>query len=144
MASGRATIATNLATLLGTIKIANGYSTNAGQNLHQHPATAMNTLPAYAWRDGDAQVNAGAEIGRFEHELLLEIGAFAEGSTAIAVAREMLADVATALRANPTLTGACLRTMITAHNIVTEHSDKLKAVGTITIKAIYRTAAHTL
>lgn len=142
--SVRQAIVDAVAALLATITQANGYGTDAGRRVREHPNAPHTQLPAYLFRDTSASVEAGAEIGRFEHALNVEITGLAEGAEPTALARTLMKDVCTALRADPTLNGTCHRVRIVSHAIESEAAEKKFAAGTLTIAAVYRTPAHTL
>lgn len=142
--SQRQSIVTAVGELLATLTKANGYSSDGGRRVKEHPEAPMPTMPAYLFRDTIANVTAGAEIGRHEHSLNIEITALAGGANSVEAARAMLSDVCTAMRIDPTIGGTCNRVSIVAHSIQTDQAEKKFAAGTLTIAAIYRTAAHTI
>lgn len=140
------TITDAVGTLLATIKVSNGYSTNGGLSLHQdlpHPLE-QEKLPAYSWADTDCENDAEAEIGRLNHRLAFTVDACASGTTCRKKVRGMLEDVVTALGLDDTLGGTCQRITLESRSISSTQTEKKIANGTITFTIIYRTARFTL
>jgi len=146
MPTRRQEIVTALAARLATIKKSNGYATDAGRNVREHPdaPATVDSLPAYVWKDGDAEVNAGAEIGRYEHSMEVEITAMCAGSDKGALARAMMQDVLTAISPDETLGGLCRRISLQRHGVSIEQAERKFAFGVVTLTILYRTAHLTL
>jgi len=146
MPTRRQEIVTALAARLATIKKSNGYATDAGRRVVEHPDAPFifDQLPAYSWSDGDTEVNAGAEIGRYEHVMAVEVVAHCSGVDKGALAREMMADVLTSLRSDQTLGGLCQRISLIRHSVDIQQPERKIAFGLVVLNITYRTAHLTL
>lgn len=142
MSSTRQQIVTALDTLMKTIKVVNGYQTNAGLNVFVWRSTPLEQtdLPAILLRDTTDPIDAEGVTDRADHLLTVEFALYASGATADAASRTLVEDVLKALGTSPTLSGKCYDMRPTASNLVAEHQDIRLAAASLTIQIRYRTS----
>lgn len=143
MSSTRQNIVTALDTLLKTIKVVNGYQTNAGLNVFEWRGTPLEQtdLPAILFRDTTDPIDSEGVTDRADHLLTVELAMYAAGSTAPASSRVLIEDVLKALGSSPTLGVAAVYDMRpAASNLVAEHEGIRLAAASLTIQIRYRTS----
>ena len=101
----------------------------------------VSELPALIVKDGEAPVDAGAEIGRFQHNLTISVECLDHGTTAETAVRSMMEDVLTAVGSDPTFGGLAHRTTITGTNLIVEHQKERVAAGVVGLIIRYRVGA---
>ena len=140
------TILSAIGTLLATMRVSSGYSSNGGLNLHEglsHPLE-NEPLPAYAWDASGSDGDDAEEIGRWEHTLSISVEACASGDDCKITARRMVEDVITALGIDDTLGGTVEKINPPSWTVgVTQKENKI-ASGLLTFSVIYRTERFAL
>ncbi len=109
--SKRQQIIDAIKTRLQTIKIANGYSTNIGNNVFEwkHSPVSAEKASGLVFRDVSNTIEIGV-LGRFRWKLGIEIEIITAGGTASADIRKMIADVYKAINADIFWNGLALNT----------------------------------
>jgi len=95
---------TAIDTKLKTILVANGYRSNLGLNVEEWDLTPLDIAGGETFRltyRDDEEGRADVTVGAQDIALALTIAILTSGSTSLADIREMLADLATAMYADP-------------------------------------------
>lgn len=126
---------------LRAITIANGYHTNAGNNVYAWLDRPMqpSKLPAIVYRDAIVSKENGA-IGTFRWSLQIEIAVFAEdGVHTASTTRKVIADVLKAVGAGDAERwgGNAEDTILGGSETAIERHDKIEGASVITINIIY-------
>lgn len=96
-------------------------------------------VPAISFWD-TAQSLGDGPIGFFEHRLEMTIAGFVTGSTSLATARDMLADICAAIGSDPKWGGLAKWTEITAQNLNAAQEGEIVAGCEVQIVVVYETA----
>ncbi|GEM_PF-4472388 len=92
-------------------------------------------------RDFDSQKRReGVEVGKHEHSLLIDIDVPVRGGTAEDTVRDLLADLAAAVGADPKLGGLARWTSIETDRLTVEEGGQRIAGGGLSLVVSYRTA----
>ncbi len=126
---------------LQTIAIANGYSADLADNVHEWPAlnVSLDKMPAAIVTDPGGQIDDAGVIGRTDHSLQVEIELIAKGATAVADIRALVGDVLTAVGTDPEWSGLAVDTTATGVQIAVEEHKHLFAGAQIDLEILYRT-----
>lgn len=137
--SKRQIILNAIDTALKTIKIANGYETDLGNNIFEWREEPLqeSELPAAIWRDTDEPVEF--TIGAHEHKLTVEIELYAVGPTSPTILRKLIADVVKLVGANLTWSGNAEDTKPQTEDIKTEKESRRIAGALVKFEVIYTT-----
>ena len=133
---------TAIDTRLKLITIANGYETNAGNNVYEFWDVALedDELPAIIWRDGaeDSELVVNTTQGR---TLTVELILQALGVTAPAILRKLIADVEKAIAVDNTWGGIAIFTsvMTIVDTFDVEHKDRRIGACRARFTVLYRT-----
>lgn len=131
-----------IGTRLQGITIANGYNTNAGNNVFADRVTPLieTELPGLIYRDPEEDEEA-LTMGYHQMTLKVEIEAVTYGAIAPKdVRNKLIADVKKAVRTDLTWGGLALDTRITGRSLQIEQKDHLIAGATIRLEIDYREA----
>lgn len=122
--SKRQTVMTAIAAQLATITVANGYETNAGNNVFEHRVVPLELteLPALIYRDTDDVVEL--TIGEDMHTLSVEVEGVVSGTSSATTMRKLLADIVKAMAADVTFGGVVEDTNVSGETINTEQAEK--------------------
>ncbi len=142
--SKRQLVCTALDTRLKTILTASGYNTNLGLQVHEWRETPLDLsdLPACIWRDrseDDGNATIGGTIGYQIHQLKMELSVFISGSTTPSQARQILADIQTAIGVDQTFGGLADRTDPLSNELEIAHEENEVGRLTVNITITYRT-----
>lgn len=118
-------------TLLQTIKTANGYETNLGNNVFEWRPTALeeNELPGLVFRDKPGKI-AWLSIGKHRNEINVEVEVKVSGSTTPATLRKCIADLIKCVGTEANKAGAVLNNLAEdiqhgdAPELETDHANK--------------------
>ena len=135
-----------LDTVLKTILISNGYSTNAGQNVYDWITQNLpiSSLPAYAYKNtgdtgGRIVTIAGPVNSIREYILNLDVNCIAQGSTTRSQIRDMMADLMRAIGTDQTFGGLALYTEFSGDETAIEQQEETVGSTTVKIAITYRT-----
>jgi hypothetical protein len=128
-------------TQLQTILTANSYETDAGGNVYEWRDTDRSPFEADEVADGainfrDTDDPIAVTVGQDEHNLLIEIDAYANTTSAI---RKLAADILTAMAEDKTFGGLCEDTSELAQDMSVEHGEKRVFKAALRFKVEYRT-----
>lgn len=129
-----------------SILIANGYSADIGNKVHEWKTVDLDPvkLPALLLRDTTDTMPTEGIGDRRHHELAIETRLVFSGKTSAADARQMIGDVAKALGIDPTWGGLAYQTLLNSADIDMEHYDRLFCVAQVDFTVLYRTKLWTL
>jgi len=144
----RQDIVTSLASLLGTISIGAGFSTNCGANVFVWRRTTLKDeeVPCICVWDTVAERNDDyAPIGFQGWDLHVGVIAYFEPSTPASVARLALDDVVKAIGTNPNLSGLADRHIeVMSHEIALDNKTNTVGMARIQLVIPYVVSLHKL
>ena len=128
-------------TQLRTILTANSYNTDAGGHVYEWRDTDNSPIEATEVEDGaivfrDTDDPVEVTVGQDEHNLLIEIDAYANTPSAI---RQLIADAITAMAEDKTFGGLCEDTSELAQDMSVEHIEKRVFKAALRFRVEYRT-----
>ena len=142
----RKRIMTAFDTRLRTIRVVNGYATNAGANVYDWLTTnlAVSSLPAITYKDpvvsgGEVVTIAGPVDSQREFEMDVECTLISNGAGIRAVIRDMIADLIRAIGVDPTWGGLALSTDLSGDDTEIEQHEETIGSCTVKTRVIYRT-----
>lgn len=100
----------------------------------------VDQLPAVLIRDTvDTMPTDGIGTGRRDHDLQVEITCMFSGSTSVADARELAAELVTSIGTDPTWSALAFDTILTSVDLNLEDANQLISAAQIEISIRYRT-----
>ena len=137
--SKRQQIVTAIDARLKTIRVVNGYETNAGNNVYEWRSSAMieSELPGLIYRD--TQETEALSIGYQVHTLTIEIEGYVVGNAAPANLRKLIADVIKAIGVDSLWSALAEDTRSVEETIQVEQEERRIAGTRIKIEVDYRT-----
>jgi hypothetical protein len=136
----RQNIITALKTRMQTIRIGNGYNTDAGMNVFDwlEYSTDATVRPAIIIRDTDDSVEEyGAHVK--DRKLSVEILIQTDGSDAVKDARSIIGDVEKVLGTDETLGGYCYAAEDAGNEMESKHEEDILVTAKIKLMLHYRT-----
>jgi hypothetical protein len=137
----RQSILTQLDTKLKTILTTNSFETNAGSNVYEwHPyGTPVAQMPALAYRDTTEEITTVNDRDQHIHKLTIDILGYTSGSTAFTQARQLLADINSAIDDDRKFGGYVDDVVLLSQNIDAAQNDTTTAVVMVTVELWYLT-----
>lgn len=131
---------------LGTIRKANGYSTDIGVRVFpwRRAPLGINELPCIVVRDTTAKVTYDdAPIGQVNNHLEVDIEALFSGAATASMARNALDDIFRCLGADPRFGGLVLETHIISHELDMQAAEHISGGVNVSALLVYRTPRYT-
>jgi len=140
MANLRQQIVDAIETRLKTIRVANGYQTEAGQHVFPWRLVPIpdSDMPALCIYDTDCNMSPDGAIGYFTHELQVDIDAIVSGSASRTTVRSIMEDVFRAVGVDRTWGGLAEHTEIQSHGINLEQAERVLGAGQVRMTVRYR------
>lgn len=146
MSSIRSQIVEALAAQLRTIKIANGYNTQAGANVFVWRRYALDDseLPALLLRDTEVERQPVAVGNQVDTTMTCEVEGIARGDNGLELARVIESDIVACL-AGFNLSGSIagwMRCLVSSSSLELVQAEQIEARVQVTVAITYQTANH--